>query len=92
MDMDMDWLRKRKPRTRHEVTLYHRPGCHLCEDVLVLLEQLSANYPMTISRVDITGDPALLRKYDIRIPVVVIDQSVELEAPISEEQLRRALR
>lgn len=41
--------------------------------------------------IDITSDPNLVRRYDIRIPVIVIGGTQELEAPIGERALRRAL-
>jgi glutaredoxin len=74
-----------------EVILYERPGCHLCEDAELLLRHLAARYPLAVSKVDITTDAELVRRYDIRIPVIVVDGSVELEAPIDRRTLERAL-
>lgn len=73
------------------VTLYGKPGCHLCEDARALLQRLGRRYPLHITEVDITTDPALFRKYDIVIPVLTIG-AVTLEAPIRDEDVRRALR
>ena len=84
------WIRRRRPPRK--VTLYSKPGCHLCEEALALLLQLRRRYPMEIMEVDITRDAALYRAYDIRIPVIVIDGERELDAPIEEAVLRRALR
>lgn len=83
--------RVRPAPPRRQVTLYGKPGCHLCEDARALLERLSRRYPMEIEEIDITTEPTLFRKYDIVIPVVVVDREVQLEAPISEQRLRRAL-
>lgn len=73
------------------VRLYGRPGCHLCEDAEEMLERLAARYPLRLRKIDITTDPALVRRFDILIPVIVIEESVELTAPITERTLAHAL-
>lgn len=83
------FFRRRAPR---HVILYGKPGCHLCEDARLLLAELERRYPMTLTEVDITADPQLFRRYDIRIPVVVIDGGAEIEAPVTRAALERALR
>ncbi|MDQ2745213.1 MAG: glutaredoxin family protein [Chloroflexota bacterium] len=72
------------------MTLYGKPGCHLCDDAKIVLERLRSRYPTVIEEVDITRDPALFRLYDIRIPVLEIGD-ITLEAPIREAELRQAL-
>jgi len=74
------------------VTLYGKPGCHLCEDARKLLDGLRKRYAIELSEVDITSDAELFRRYDIIIPVIVIDGSRELHVPIDEGQLKKALR
>ena len=53
------------------VTLYGKPGCHLCEDAELLLSLLERSYPITLTKVDITADPHLFECYQWEIPVVV---------------------
>jgi glutaredoxin len=84
----MRLFRRRRP---HHITLYGKPGCHLCEDARRLLTSLEARYQLIVHEVDISQDPALFRLYDVRIPVIVVDGRRELEAPIDERELRRAL-
>lgn len=74
----------------HEITLYGRPGCHLCEDARALLDRLGRRYLMRVNEVDITQDAELVRAYDLVIPVVVIG-GVELTAPIREADVIRVL-
>jgi glutaredoxin len=76
----------------HDVVLYGKPGCHLCEDARVMLATLAATRSFTLTEIDIRSDPVLFRRYDIRIPVLVIDGETELEAPLREAEVRRALR
>ena len=72
------------------VTFYTKPGCHLCEDVADQLEALGAQWPLTISAVDITADLELHRRYWSTIPVVVIGATT-LQAPITSADLAAAL-
>ncbi|MCW5882441.1 MAG: glutaredoxin family protein [Anaerolineae bacterium] len=74
---------------RH-VTLYTKPGCHLCEAAEALLGRLAAEVPLAVTAVNIAEDEALLARYSERIPVVRVGE-VELAAPLSEFKLRRAL-
>ena len=59
------------------VTLYGRPGCHLCDDARAVLEELRASVAFELVEVDIESDDALHRRYLERIPVVALD-GVEL--------------
>lgn len=90
----MDRLRRaigRPARDPIPVLLYSRPGCHLCEDARALLERITRPGEIVIEDVDITTDPALVRAYDLLIPVIRIGETAQLSAPIREDQLRRAL-
>jgi glutaredoxin len=55
------------------VTLYGRPGCHLCDDARAALERVRAAHAFRLDEVDIEADDTLLRAYLERIPVVVLD-------------------
>lgn len=67
------------------LTLYSRPGCHLCEQVEIELLEMLRGRPVEVRLVDITEDPDLEREYFIRIPVLA-DGATEL----SEYPLDRA--
>jgi glutaredoxin len=55
------------------VTLYGRPGCHLCDDAREALERVRRRHPFELDEVDITRDDALHARYLERIPVVALD-------------------
>jgi glutaredoxin len=55
------------------VTLYSRPGCHLCDDARAALERVHARAPFALEEVDIETDDALHARYLERIPVVALD-------------------
>jgi glutaredoxin len=73
------------------LTLYSKPGCHLCEEAEADLQRLARRYPHQLQTVDITQDPLLLERYGERIPVVLV-QGREYAAPLSAAVLERALR
>lgn len=73
-----------------EVTLYARPGCHLCEDVRAWLADLASVYPYTVQEVDITTERDLHARYHLTIPVVAA-AGRELAAPITPAELAEFL-
>ena len=73
------------------VTLYTRPGCHLCEEAGALLQQLASRYPHHLELVNIDEQATLRARYHLTIPVIRIGE-VELEAPIQSRTLEAALR
>ena len=52
------------------VTLYTRPGCHLCDDARAALRRLSARHEFEIREVNIETDDALHAAYLERNRVV----------------------
>lgn len=74
-----------------QITLYSRPGCHLCEDAAELLEQLATRVPLAVTEVNILGDIGLYERYKHSIPVIVITGGPTLSAPIQRMALEQAL-
>ena len=57
-----------------------------------LLATLQRERGFALGIVDIESDAALLARYRDQIPVVLIDNRLELAAPLSESELRAALK
>jgi glutaredoxin len=57
-----------------ELTLYHRPGCHLCEDMRDALFEIQAELNFHVREIDIDADPALLARYGVLIPVLCLGE------------------
>ena len=55
------------------VTVYVRPGCHLCDAALGDLRELRAEQDFSLEVVDIESDDALHARYLERIPVIALD-------------------
>jgi glutaredoxin len=73
------------------VTLYGRPGCHLCDDAREALERVRAGLGFELREVDITSEDALHRRYLERIPVVALDGEELFDFYVDEDALRRRL-
>lgn len=84
--------RFRRQINPRSIILYGKPGCHLCDDARELLAAAARHHRLSVREIDITQDPDLFRSYDIRIPVITIDGEIEIEAPITAQLLRDALR
>jgi len=70
-----------------EVVMYTRPGCHLCEQAQELLER----HGLTVQAIDIDADPVLRDKYNLCVPVVVLDGKPRFRGRVNEILLQRML-
>ncbi|GAC1345256.1 MAG: hypothetical protein NVSMB23_21160 [Myxococcales bacterium] len=57
----------------HEVVLYTRAGCCLCEDAKQAVAAARAQVAFTYREVDIDADPALFALHRYDIPVIEVD-------------------
>ena len=73
------------------VTLYGRPGCHLCDDARAVLERVRAVTPFRLEEVDIESDDALFKRDLERIPVVAVDGEERFELFVDDEAFARTL-
>ncbi len=73
------------------VTLFGRPGCHLCDDARVALTRVQARVPFALEEVDITRDDALHARYLERIPVIALDGVELFDYFVDEEALERRI-
>ena len=76
------------------VTLYTRPGCHLCEDARAVVERVCAELGEDYAEVDITAGPdaeELTRRYGEEIPVTLVDGAHHAFWRVDADRLRAAL-
>ena len=73
------------------LTLYGRPGCHLCEDARAAVATVRGECDFALEEVDVSLDPRLERRYGERVPVVAIDGEEALELRFGEAELGQAL-
>ena len=74
------------------VTLYGRPGCHLCDEAARLLDELRSGVDFDLDYVNIETNPVLEASYRWAVPVVVVGGAEVMRAPIRADRLEPALR
>ena len=75
----------------HEVVVYSRQGCHLCEVVKQTLARLQGRAGYAWREVDIDSDPELRERYNEEVPVVFIDGRKAFKYHMSEGDFLRRL-
>jgi glutaredoxin len=73
------------------VTLYHSPGCHLCERARATMLGLRDELGFELVEVDISGDAELEARHREWLPVVEIDGERAFVYFVSPDALRRKL-
>jgi len=69
------------------LTMYSRPGCHLCDDARDVLERIGVAF----TEVDIDSDDELFKRYLERIPVIALDGEELYDFFVDEDDLQRRL-
>ena len=70
-------------------TVLSRAECSLCEQLLTeLAEELSPAAAALVQVVDIDQDPALVKKYGHRIPVLLADDEFVCDYRLDRERVR----
>ncbi|HTG88863.1 MAG TPA: glutaredoxin family protein [Vicinamibacterales bacterium] len=74
------------------LTIYSKPGCHLCDEMKALVHRTIAGRPdISLDEIDISSDRDLLERYGLEIPVLMIDGRKAAKYRVSEEGLRRMI-
>jgi glutaredoxin len=85
----------------HDVVVYSREGCHLCDIVKETLERIQNqrvqgqldhdHADFTWREIDIDTDPELRQKYNEEVPVIFIDGRKAFKYHLDERQFLRRL-
>jgi glutaredoxin len=74
------------------ITLYSRPGCHLCDEMKAIVSRaIAGRSDVSLAEVDISTDPALEARYGLEIPVLLVDGRKVAKYRIDERALARLL-
>jgi glutaredoxin len=74
-----------------DVTLYTRPGCHLCEEAKAVMGPLLAEFGARLREVNIDADPVLRARYDYDVPVIFLGARKVAKHRLVAAQFRRQL-
>lgn len=73
------------------VTLFTKPGCHLCESVEQVIRQVGRRRPVTLIVRNILDDPADFERYQYEIPVVLVEGTEIARHRLDARDLEAAL-
>ena len=74
------------------ITLYARPGCHLCDEARAVIEAVCAETGESYTEVSIDEDPDLARRFTDEVPVTFVDGKQHDFWRVSAQRLRARLR
>jgi len=74
-----------------DITLYTRPGCHLCDEAKAAIAPLLREFGAVLREVNIDDDPVLMERYGWDVPVFFIGPKKTAKHRVDLEQFRRQL-
>jgi glutaredoxin len=74
------------------VLVLTRPGCHLCEEAIAVVESIVAETGDSYEERNVDRDPELLRRYSEQVPVIFVDGRQHDFWRVDPARLRAALR
>lgn len=75
------------------ITVVHRRGCTLCDEMLGDLERLGRTLELPpVEVVDVERDAELERRYGLHVPVLLLDGTVVCRHRLDGAELARLLR
>lgn len=74
-----------------DVTLYSRPGCHLCEEAKAAIAPLLREFGAVLHEVNIDQDAVLEKRFAWDIPVLFIGNRKAAKHRVDLVQFRRQL-
>jgi glutaredoxin len=75
-----------------DVTIYSRPGCHLCEEAKTQLTPLLEEFGARLTEINIDEDADLRARYDYDVPVIFLGARKVAKHRVDLSQFRRQLR
>jgi len=74
-----------------DVTLYTRPGCHLCDEAKAVMGPLLAEFGARLREVNIDEDEVLRERYGYDVPVIFLGARKVAKHRVDARQMRRRL-
>jgi glutaredoxin len=74
-----------------DVTLFSRPGCHLCEEAKAAIAPLLREFGAVLHEINIDEDPVLKERYGWDIPVIFIGKHKAAKHRVELGQFRQQL-
>ncbi len=78
--------------SKAQVTLYTRPGCHLCDEAKQAILAADCRDLFTLQEINIDLDPILIRRYGWDIPVVIINGTETFKHRLTSSEFKREIK
>lgn len=79
-------------KSTSEVTIYTRPGCHLCEEAKAAIKASGCDGEFILKEVNIDDDALLREQYGYDIPVIFINGVKVFKHRVDPREFKRKLR
>jgi glutaredoxin len=75
------------------ITIYSRPGCHLCEEMKATIQRVAdrEHVSIAVDDIDISTNPELESRYGLEIPVLLVDGTKTAKYRVTEQEFARML-
>jgi hypothetical protein len=73
------------------LTIYSRPGCHLCDEMKAVVRRVAQTVPLTLDEIDISTEAELEALYGLEIPVLMVEGRKAAKYRITEDELVRVM-
>ena len=83
-------FRRSIPQARYE--LVTREGCHLCDEMAVLLDEVLPSHGLSWSPRDVDADPELRARFTDVVPVLLRDGTPVAKVRVDRRSLERIVR
>ena len=74
-----------------DVTLYTRPGCHLCDEAKAAIAPILRDFAAVFREVNVDEDPVLKERFGWDVPVIFIGQHKAAKHSVDLAQFRKQL-
>jgi hypothetical protein len=75
------------------LTVYSRPGCHLCDEMKTVIANVlkATQTPARVEEIDVETNADLENRFGLEVPVLVVNGRKTAKYRITEDELRRIL-
>ena len=74
------------------IEVYSRPGCHLCDEAIRVIEQYRGKIPVELKTTNVESSMELENRYGMDIPVVMVNGNEAFRHRVNGPELERKLK
>lgn len=75
-----------------QVTIYTRPGCHLCDEAKRVILAAACPDQFSLREINIDHDPDLVQRYGWDVPVIIINGIETFKHRLNTSEFEREIR